>query len=159
MLSFRCQQPVSLRVQTCEILTDCGSRAWLGVTRYVSLPTTNALQTAISTEACKAEQSRALNPDTIEKPKRTIGTMEILAASFNILNTWFGLASTLVLGFSNGGPVTIIYGLILISIVYTATAFSLAELSAKYPTAGGQYHWTSLLASPATKRAFVRFLS
>jgi amino acid transporter len=100
-----------------------------------------------------------LIPDNIEKPKRTIGTMEILAASFNILNTWFGLASTLVLGFSNGGPVTIIYGLILISIVYTATAFSLAELSAKYPTAGGQYHWTSLLASPATKRAFVRFLS
>ena len=72
----------------------------------------------------------------IEKPKRTIGTLEILVASFNILNTWFGLASTLVLGFANGGPVTIIYGLFLISIVYTVTAFLLAELVVRYPTAG-----------------------
>ena len=93
----------------------------------------------------------------IEKPKRTIGTLEILAASFNILNTWFGMASTLVLGFSNGGPVTIIYGLILISIVYIATAFSLAELAARYPTAGGQYHWTSILAPPRLSRGLVRF--
>lgn len=93
----------------------------------------------------------------IEKPKRTISTLAILAASFNILNTWFGLASTLVLGFSNGGPVTIIYGLILISIVYIATAFSLAELAARYPTAGGQYHWTSILAPPRLSRGLVRF--
>ena len=93
----------------------------------------------------------------IEKPKRTIGTFAILAASFNILNTWFGLASTLVLGFANGGPVTILYGLILISVVYIATAFSLAELSARYPTAGGQYHWTSILAPPKLSRALVCF--
>ena len=92
----------------------------------------------------------------IERPKRTIGTFGILAASFNILNTWFGLASTLVLGFSNGGPVTIIYGLMLISIVYIATAFSLAELAARYPTAGGQYHWTSILAPPRLSRGLVR---
>ena len=92
----------------------------------------------------------------VEKPLRTIGRIAILGASFNILNTWFGLASTLVFGFSNGGPVTIIYGLFLISIIYTANAFSLAELSAKYPTAGGQYHWTSILAPPRFSRILVR---
>ena len=90
----------------------------------------------------------------IERPKRTMGTFAILAALFNMLGTWF--ASTLALGLLNGGPVTILYGLILLSLVYTATAFSLAELSARYPTAGGQYHWTSVLAPPKLSRALVR---
>ncbi|KAL9122703.1 MAG: hypothetical protein Q9187_000741 [Circinaria calcarea] len=88
----------------------------------------------------------------VEKPPKTIGTFGILSASFNILNTWFGLGSTLVLGFANGGPVTIVYGLILISVIYGATALSLAELSARYPTAGGQYHWTSVLAPKRISR-------
>lgn len=91
----------------------------------------------------------------IEKPKRTIGTFAILAASFNMLGTWFSVASTLALGLSNGGPVTILYGLTLLSLVYMATAFSLAELSVRYPTAGGQYHWTSVLAPPKLSRALV----
>ena len=72
-----------------------------------------------------------------------------------MLGTWFGVASTLVLSLSNGGPVTILYGLISLALVYTATAFSLAELSARYPTAGGQYHWTWVLAPPKLSRALV----
>lgn len=61
----------------------------------------------------------------------------------------------MLLGFSSGGSVTIIYGLLLISVIYTATAFSLAELSAKYPTAGGQYHWTSILAPSGLSQVLV----
>ena len=75
-----------------------------------------------------------------------------------MLGTWFGAASTLALSLSNGGPVTIttiLYGLFFLALVYTAAAFSLAELSARYPTAGGQYHWTSVLAPPKLSRALV----
>lgn len=50
---------------------------------------------------------------------------------------------------------TIIYGLLLMSMIYTATAFSLSELAARYPTAGGQYHWTSILAPPELSRGMV----
>lgn len=65
------------------------------------------------------------------------------------------VASTLVFGFANGGPVAINYGLLLISIIYTATTFSLAELAARYPTAGGQYHWTYILAPPRLSNQLV----
>ena len=61
----------------------------------------------------------------------------------------------MVLGFSNGGPVTIIYGLLVMSILYVATAFSLSELATRYPTAGGQYHWTSILAPRKLSRGLV----
>ena len=71
------------------------------------------------------------------------------------MNTWWGFGSVFVLGISHGGPVTLIYGMILLSLVYGATALSLAELSAHYPTAGGQYHWTSLLAPKRLKRILV----
>lgn len=91
----------------------------------------------------------------VEKPVKTIGHLALLSAAWKILNTWFGVGSALVLGISHGGPITLIYGMMLLSIVYGAMALSLAELSAHYPTAGGQYHWTSLLAPRRLKRGLV----
>ena len=54
---------------------------------------------------------------------------------------------------------TIIYGLVLILLVYTAIALSAAELVARYPTAGGQYHWTSLIAPAHVRRELVILLT
>ena len=35
--------------------------------------------------------------------------------------------------------------------MYGAVGLSLAEMAARYTTAGGQYHWTSLLAPESMK--------
>ncbi|EXJ86696.1 hypothetical protein A1O3_03649 [Capronia epimyces CBS 606.96] len=75
-----------------------------------------------------------------------INGFSILSLGFNICNSWVGMASSLAIGITQGGTVTVLYGAILTTIVYLATAATLAELSAVYPTAGGQYHFTSLLA-------------
>ena len=40
-------------------------------------------------------------------------------------------------------------------IMYGAVALSLSEMAARYPTAGGQYHWTALLAPEKWKRGLV----
>lgn len=40
----------------------------------------------------------------------------------------------------------VIYGLILVSIFYTAISASLAELSSSMPSAGGVYYWSSVLS-------------
>ena len=77
---------------------------------------------------------------------------DIIAAGFNICNSWAGLAATLFLGIIAGGPVTIIYGIIVCTFAVGCCVFSLAELAARYPTAGGQYHWTWLLAPERIKR-------
>jgi len=58
----------------------------------------------------------------VEKPLGTFVRLAILGASSNILKSRLGLASTLAFGFSNGGPVPIIQGLLLISVVHAAIA-------------------------------------
>ncbi len=51
----------------------------------------------------------------------------------------------------NGGPSTLVYGFIYAFLGALATAASLAEMASMYPTSGGQYHWTAVLAPPGQK--------
>lgn len=92
----------------------------------------------------------------VEKVPRTTGFFEMIAVAFNLLSSWLTVASTLILGLSHGGSVTVLYGLIVVLFVYGAVALSLAEMAARYTTAGGQYHWTALLAPEGKKRGLVR---
>jgi amino acid transporter len=48
--------------------------------------------------------------------------------------------------------VAILWGLLFAGIGQLATAMSLAELCAVYPTNGGQYEWVAVLAAPKYKR-------
>ncbi|KAI6913542.1 hypothetical protein D0869_04267 [Hortaea werneckii] len=77
---------------------------------------------------------------------RDLGPLTMVALSFDICNSWAAIASTLAVAVNAGGPVTLLYGIILAFVVYAAVAASLAELASIYPTAGGQYHFTSILA-------------
>ena len=72
--------------------------------------------------------------------------MNIIALGFNVCNSWVAIASTLAIAVTAGGPVTLIYGLVIAFVIYAAVAASLAELASVYPSAGGQYHFTSVLA-------------
>lgn len=82
-----------------------------------------------------------------------INGLNILALGFNICNSWLGLGMTLAIGITLGGTVTVLYGCILTFVLYLATAATLAELASVYPTAGGQYHFTSLLAPEGYNRS------
>lgn len=52
----------------------------------------------------------------------------------------------------NGGPAGTIYSFLIVWVGNLATFASLAELSSMVPTAGGQYHWVSILAPPAYQK-------
>ncbi|KAH8705821.1 amino acid/polyamine transporter I [Talaromyces proteolyticus] len=82
-----------------------------------------------------------------------INGFSILALGFNICNSWIGMASSLAIGITLGGTVTVLYGALVTTVIYLATAATLAELSSIYPTAGGQYHFTSLLAPKRYSRS------
>lgn len=81
--------------------------------------------------------------------------LETISASWVICDSWAGVAGTIALAISQGGPVTLIYGPILTLFLVGACALSLAELASVYPTAGGQYHWTSILAPKRVNRGMV----
>ncbi|KAI5359719.1 putative amino acid/polyamine transporter I [Septoria linicola] len=78
--------------------------------------------------------------------RKDLGPLTMVAVSFNICNSWVAIASSLAIAVSAGGPVNIIYGTFFSLCIYAAVATSLAELASIYPSAGGQYHFASILA-------------
>lgn len=70
----------------------------------------------------------------------------MLSFSTTVLVSWQAFAVTFQGGLVNGGPSTLVYGLIFSFFGSLATAASLAEMASMSPTSGGQYHWVALLA-------------
>ncbi|KAG1744623.1 amino acid transporter [Suillus paluster] len=63
----------------------------------------------------------------------------------------YGLAAPIATSLVAGGPVVIIWGWILVSVLTQTLALSLAEICSKYPTSAGAYYWCYRLASPRTR--------
>jgi choline transport protein len=90
-----------------------------------------------------------------EQLVRRFGFLSILALSATLLSSWEAIAGVFYAGLYNGGPVSLVYGMILSFIDTLALASSIAEMASSTPIAGAQYHWTFTYAP---KRAAV-FLS
>ncbi len=65
---------------------------------------------------------------------RNMGGLETISAGWIICNSWAGIAATLALAISQGGPVTLVYGPIIMCVLVGACAATLAELASVYPT-------------------------
>ena len=80
--------------------------------------------------------------------KRKFSVWSLIAVSFSLTNSWFGVSAAMITGINSGGPVLLVYGLIITGIMSVAVAISLSELASAYPNSGGQYYWAKQLASP-----------
>ncbi|KAE9403296.1 putative amino acid permease [Gymnopus androsaceus JB14] len=78
--------------------------------------------------------------------KRIFGFLAMLGFSSTILSSWESMCSILSAGFFNGGPVSLIYGMLLVISGSLTIAASLAEMASICPVAGAQYHWTFIFA-------------
>ncbi|KAH7130341.1 amino acid transporter-like protein [Dendryphion nanum] len=83
--------------------------------------------------------------------RRNFAFFSILGFSCTLIITWEGMLSVFVFGLFNGGPGGLIYGFLFVWLGYAAVVASMGELVSMWPTAGGQYHWTSRLASERYK--------
>lgn len=107
------------------------------------------LESAGSESTQQAELTQ-LNPQAVP---RDMGTFEIIALGFNIPNSWLAIAVALSAALTAGGSVSLIYGNFVITAMYGAAAVTLAELASVYPTAGGQYHFASIMAPKRFNRS------
>ncbi|KAH8429663.1 putative choline transport protein [Aspergillus melleus] len=89
--------------------------------------------------------------------KRRFSILSIIAVGYNISNSWVAIASSFAIAIQSGGPVSLLYGIIAVTVAMLATGLTLAELASVYPTAGGQYHFTSILASARWSRGLSYF--
>ncbi|OAQ65313.1 choline transport protein [Pochonia chlamydosporia 170] len=83
--------------------------------------------------------------------QQRLSTLSTLAMAFAILNTWIALAGSIGLILPSGGSVAFLYGFIFCVLCCLCVAASLGEMSAIWPTAGGQYHFVFALSSEKTK--------
>lgn len=88
-----------------------------------------------------------------EAIKSNLSNWSILAIGYNTSSSWIGLAISMTVAIASGGSVTLIYGVIIVYIIMFFVGLTLAELATVYPTAGGQYHFTSILAPTRWSRS------
>ncbi|KAL7946070.1 amino acid/polyamine transporter I [Trichoderma barbatum] len=110
----------------------------------------NALESAATESTGQTVELIQLNPQAVP---RDIGPFQIIALGFNIPNSWAGVATAFSTALIAGGPVSLIYGNFVITAMYGSAAVTLAELASVYPTAGGQYHFTSIMAPKRFNRS------
>lgn len=72
---------------------------------------------------------------------RNFNIWSMLALAFCVLGTWSTFAQDLSDGLMNGGPVSILWGLLLVTFCNTCVAVSLGEICSSMPTALGQAYW------------------
>ncbi|KAE8321362.1 amino acid permease-domain-containing protein [Aspergillus sergii] len=70
----------------------------------------------------------------------------LVKASHVRASSWASTGGTIVAALQNGGPMAVLYGLILVSVFYTLVSASLSELASSMPSAGGVYYWSSVLS-------------
>jgi amino acid permease len=68
---------------------------------------------------------------------RNRSTAQVAFMSFVLASIPYGLATTLYYPLLGGGPVDIIWGWVLVSLIIICVAASLGEITSVYPTAGG----------------------
>jgi choline transport protein len=84
--------------------------------------------------------------------KRDLSTLQLMGVGFMVTASWLGVTGGFTTGVVIGGPVCLVYGLIMVAVLSTFFAITLAELSSAMPTAGGQYYWVSVLAPERAAR-------
>jgi amino acid transporter len=83
---------------------------------------------------------------------RSRSTWQVAFMSFVLASIPYGLATTLYYPLNGGGPVTIIWGWVAVSLIIVCVAASLGEITSVYPTAGGVYYQAFMLAPPSWRR-------
>ncbi|KAJ5520227.1 hypothetical protein N7463_000680 [Penicillium fimorum] len=91
----------------------------------------------------------------VQSLSRKFSPWSMLALSFSVLGTWATFAVDLSNSLTNGGPITILYGLLLVTFCNLCVALSLGELCSSMPTALGQAYWVSRI----WKSSLGRFVS
>ncbi|EAW14374.1 putative choline transport protein [Aspergillus clavatus NRRL 1] len=89
--------------------------------------------------------------------KRKFSILSIIAVGYNISNSWVAIAASFAIAIQSGGAVSLLYGIVAVTVAMLCTGITLAELASVYPTAGGQYHFTSILAPERWSRSLSYF--
>lgn len=127
--------------------------------------TTSALENRVEKGLSHTSHAAELTAEDLQlaqmgyKPelKRNFSAWSLLGIGFGLTNSWFGISASLITSISSGGPLMIVYGILIIASVSTFIGITLSELVSAYPNSGGQYFWTLELA-PKKYASFLAYM-
>jgi amino acid transporter len=79
---------------------------------------------------------------------RAMGGFRNFAISFTIISILAGCLTSYNIAFEHGGPMWVTWSWLIVGLMSTIIALSMAEIASAYPTAGGLYYWSSKLGGP-----------
>ncbi|XMA14847.1 hypothetical protein WAI453_007638 [Rhynchosporium graminicola] len=77
---------------------------------------------------------------------RNRSTLQVAFMSFVLASIPYGLSTTFSYPLAGGGPTTVLWGWVMVSLIILCVAVSLGEITSVYPTAGGVYYQTFMLS-------------
>ncbi|CAH6719632.1 choline transport protein [[Candida] jaroonii] len=89
--------------------------------------------------------------------RKSLGLFSLLGVGFGLTNSWYGISSSLQTSIASGGPIIVVYGIIIIAFISLNVAIMLSEFASMIPSAGGQYVWTRVLA-PRKYSSFLAYM-
>ena len=104
---------------------------------------TRAPQTAGSTEGLSADEQRLHEMGYKQELSRAWSGFTNFAISFTIISVLAGCFTAFAFAWQNGGPIAVSIGWPVLCFFVLMVGFSMAELTSRYPTAGGPYWWAN----------------
>ncbi|KAH0899295.1 hypothetical protein HID58_048863 [Brassica napus] len=93
-------------------------------------------------------QSRLKELGYKQELKRDLSVFSNFAISFSIVSVLTGITTMYSTGLRFGGTVTLVYGWFVAGAFTMCVGLSMAEICSSYPTSGGLYYWSAMLAGP-----------
>ncbi|KAL0257981.1 choline transporter [Diplodia seriata] len=109
-------------------------------------------------KAIDADAAKLAEMGYTQDMQRNFSVWSVLGVGFSLTNSWFGISAALVTGINSGGPLLIVYGIMIIACISVCVGISLSELASALPNAGGQYFWANELA-PKRYANFASYLT
>lgn len=89
--------------------------------------------------------------------QRSFSPLAAIGLGFSITNSWVGYLSNFGQNLIYGGPQSVILGLLVATVIQWIVTLGLSEVASAFPSAGGQYHFTFILA-PTKHKRFAAFV-
>src|ERR1700677_4081749 len=96
--------------------------------------------------AADSDEARLHELGYAQELRRRMGGFSNFAVSFTIISILSGCMTLYGYGLVTGGPVTMVWGWVIVGIMTTVVGLGMAEVCSAYPTAGGLYYWSAKLA-------------
>uniref|UniRef100_A0A0D6QS10 Amino acid permease/ SLC12A domain-containing protein n=1 Tax=Araucaria cunninghamii TaxID=56994 RepID=A0A0D6QS10_ARACU len=77
---------------------------------------------------------------------RDLSVLSNFAFSFSIISILTGITTLYTTGLTFGGPLSMVYGWLIAGCFTLFVGCSMAEICSAYPTSGGLYYWSAMLA-------------